>query len=174
MPEGAAGIELAEHSVAGVVSGYSGDVTTRPAPGADKRGGQTYERLLDGREPVLELTGEYGRYATPPTIARRRGGTGCRRAPRRKNCPASSAWRARSWHPAVFWWWSRPIPTPPACSRPSGLIPRMRPLFPEVGLGLCRLAGFGSAFVLHPGGSGNVEADRLLRGRLLARRCAGA
>ena len=35
-----------------------------------------------------------------------------------------------------------------------------RPLFPEVALSLCRLVGFGSGFVFHPHGSGNVEADR--------------
>lgn len=35
------------------------------------------------------------------------------------------------------------------------------PLFPEVMLVLCRNAGFASAYVFHPGGSGDVERDRL-------------
>ena len=34
------------------------------------------------------------------------------------------------------------------------------PLFPEVMLVLCRTAGFASGYVFHPGGSGDVEADR--------------
>jgi SAM-dependent methyltransferase len=35
-----------------------------------------------------------------------------------------------------------------------------RPIFPETLLTLVRLAGFASAYVFHPGGSGDVEADR--------------
>jgi glycosyltransferase involved in cell wall biosynthesis len=35
-----------------------------------------------------------------------------------------------------------------------------RPLFPETALALGREAGFPSAYVFHPGGTGNVEADR--------------
>ena len=35
------------------------------------------------------------------------------------------------------------------------------PIFPEVLLTLCRGVGFRSAYVFHPGGSGDVEADRL-------------
>ena len=34
------------------------------------------------------------------------------------------------------------------------------PVFPEVLLILCRGAGFGSAYVFHPGGTGDVDADR--------------
>ena len=34
------------------------------------------------------------------------------------------------------------------------------PLFPEVLLVLCRLAGFPSAYAFHPLGSGHVEDDR--------------
>jgi SAM-dependent methyltransferase len=34
------------------------------------------------------------------------------------------------------------------------------PLFPEVMLVLCRIAGFGSAYVFHPLGSGDIEQDR--------------
>jgi SAM-dependent methyltransferase len=34
------------------------------------------------------------------------------------------------------------------------------PLFPEVVLVLCRIAGFASAYVFHPGGTGHVEDDR--------------
>jgi hypothetical protein len=34
------------------------------------------------------------------------------------------------------------------------------PLFPEVTVTLCRLAGFASAFVFHPLGTGHVEDDR--------------
>ena len=34
------------------------------------------------------------------------------------------------------------------------------PLFPEVVLVLCRIAGFGSAYVFHPAGTGHVEDDR--------------
>ena len=46
-------------------------------------------------------------------------------------------------------------------SRPSGWTRRTsHPLFPEVLLVLCRLAGFASAYVFHPLGSGHVEDDR--------------
>jgi glycosyltransferase involved in cell wall biosynthesis len=38
------------------------------------------------------------------------------------------------------------------------------PLFPEVALVLCRLAGFPSAFVFHPNGSGHAERDRFTQG----------
>ena len=38
------------------------------------------------------------------------------------------------------------------------------PLFPEVLLVLCRLAGFASAYVFHPLGSGHVEDDRFREG----------
>lgn len=34
------------------------------------------------------------------------------------------------------------------------------PVFPEVLLTLCRAAGFGSAYVFHPGGTGSYEEDR--------------
>jgi SAM-dependent methyltransferase len=34
------------------------------------------------------------------------------------------------------------------------------PLFPEVAIVLCRIAGFGSAYVFHPFGSGHVDDDR--------------
>ena len=34
------------------------------------------------------------------------------------------------------------------------------PVFPEVALALCRMAGFAKAFVFHPGGSGDAEHDR--------------
>jgi SAM-dependent methyltransferase len=34
------------------------------------------------------------------------------------------------------------------------------PIFPEVALVLCRLAGFGSAYVFHPLGTGHVDDDR--------------
>ena len=39
-----------------------------------------------------------------------------------------------------------------------------QPLFPEVLLVLCRLAGFDSAYVFHPLGSGHVEDDRFREG----------
>jgi SAM-dependent methyltransferase len=38
------------------------------------------------------------------------------------------------------------------------------PVYPEVALVLCRLAGFGSGFVFHPNGKGDVEADRFSTG----------
>lgn len=38
------------------------------------------------------------------------------------------------------------------------------PLFPETLLALCRAVGFPSAFVFHPGGSGDVDADRHIQG----------
>jgi SAM-dependent methyltransferase len=34
------------------------------------------------------------------------------------------------------------------------------PIFPEVALALCRINGFESAYVFHPNGTGDVEADR--------------
>jgi SAM-dependent methyltransferase len=38
------------------------------------------------------------------------------------------------------------------------------PLFPETMLGLCRAAGFDAAYVFHPNGAGDVEADRHVTG----------
>ena len=49
-----------------------------------------------------------------------------------------------------------------------------RPLSPEAGLELCRLAGFGSAFVFHPDGSGNVEGDRFHAERYALVACPSA
>src|SRR6185312_13342377 len=39
-------------------------------------------------------------------------------------------------------------------------ITHQHPLFPETMLALCRIAGFGSAYVFHPNGAGDVERDR--------------
>jgi SAM-dependent methyltransferase len=39
-----------------------------------------------------------------------------------------------------------------------------RPIFPEVALALCRLTGFGDAFVFHPNGSGDIDEDRYTQG----------
>jgi len=39
-----------------------------------------------------------------------------------------------------------------------------RPIFPEVALALCRDAGFASAYVFFPGGTGDVERDRFSEG----------
>jgi SAM-dependent methyltransferase len=39
-----------------------------------------------------------------------------------------------------------------------------RPIFPEVALQLCRQAGFESAYVFHPYGTGHVERDRFTQG----------
>lgn len=46
------------------------------------------------------------------------------------------------------------------------------PLFPETMLSLCRIAGFRSAYVFHPNGTGDVEADRFATGEyaVVARR----
>ncbi|HEX4807260.1 MAG TPA: methyltransferase domain-containing protein, partial [Conexibacter sp.] len=46
------------------------------------------------------------------------------------------------------------------------------PLFPETMLALCRIAGFGSAYVFHPNGAGDVERDRYACGEyaVVARR----
>jgi glycosyltransferase involved in cell wall biosynthesis/SAM-dependent methyltransferase len=43
-------------------------------------------------------------------------------------------------------------------------ITHQHPLFPETMLALCRIAGFGSAYVFHPNGAGNVEQDRSTTG----------
>ena len=50
------------------------------------------------------------------------------------------------------------------------------PVFPEVLLTLCRSIGFDSAYVFHPGGSGDVERDRGRAGdyALVAERSRGA
>jgi hypothetical protein len=39
-----------------------------------------------------------------------------------------------------------------------------QPVFPEVGLALCRLHGFGSARVFFPNGTGDLSRDRLREG----------
>ena len=41
-------------------------------------------------------------------------------------------------------------------------VTRRAPVFPEVALALCWTAGFRSAYVFHPGGSGDVDADRFV------------
>jgi 2-polyprenyl-3-methyl-5-hydroxy-6-metoxy-1,4-benzoquinol methylase len=38
------------------------------------------------------------------------------------------------------------------------------PVFPEVTLALCRIAGFPTAYVFHPGGTGDAREDRFLSG----------
>ncbi len=40
----------------------------------------------------------------------------------------------------------------------------VQPIFPEVALALCSEAGFASAYIFHPGASGNVERDRFTEG----------
>lgn len=51
-------------------------------------------------------------------------------------------------------------------------ITHQHPLFPETMLALCRIAGFERAYVFHPNGSGDVEADRFSTGEyaVVARR----
>ncbi len=51
-------------------------------------------------------------------------------------------------------------------------ITHQHPLFPETMLALCRIAGFGSAYVFHPNGDGDVERDRYRAGEyaVVARR----
>jgi glycosyltransferase involved in cell wall biosynthesis/SAM-dependent methyltransferase len=51
-------------------------------------------------------------------------------------------------------------------------ITHQHPLFPEAMLALCRIAGFGSAYVFHPNGVGDIEADRFTTGEyaVVARR----
>ena len=39
-----------------------------------------------------------------------------------------------------------------------------RPIFPEVALELCREAGFGSGYIFHPNGTGDVDRDRFVQG----------
>jgi SAM-dependent methyltransferase/glycosyltransferase involved in cell wall biosynthesis len=39
-----------------------------------------------------------------------------------------------------------------------------QPIFPEVALAMCQSAGFAQAFVFHPNGRGDVEADRYTQG----------
>jgi glycosyltransferase involved in cell wall biosynthesis len=163
LPEAAAGLELAEHPVAGVVSGYTGDAEAPPAPPtAEGRDRSEVARLVAGREPVLELAGghealhEAGQGSFGAIVAR---GV-VERLPsealpgffaialERLDADGVLVVETPNPHAArvLKTFWADPAHT--------------RPLFPEVALGLCRLAGFGSAFVFHPGGSGNVEADR--------------
>jgi SAM-dependent methyltransferase len=51
-------------------------------------------------------------------------------------------------------------------------ITHQHPLFPETMLALARIAGFGSAYVFHPNGVGDVERDRYTTGEyaVVARR----
>jgi glycosyltransferase involved in cell wall biosynthesis/SAM-dependent methyltransferase len=51
-------------------------------------------------------------------------------------------------------------------------ITHQHPLFPETMLALCRIAGFRSAYVFHPNGTGDVERDRYTAGEyaVVARR----
>lgn len=51
-------------------------------------------------------------------------------------------------------------------------VTHQHPLFPETMLALCRVAGFGSAYVFHPNGAGDVERDRYSAGEyaVVARR----
>jgi hypothetical protein len=39
-----------------------------------------------------------------------------------------------------------------------------QPIFPEVALALCKTAGFASAYVFHPNGTGDVDRDRFVQG----------
>ena len=51
-------------------------------------------------------------------------------------------------------------------------ITHQHPLFPETMLALCRIAGFDAAYVFHPNGAGDIEADRFTTGEyaVVARR----
>jgi glycosyltransferase involved in cell wall biosynthesis/SAM-dependent methyltransferase len=49
-----------------------------------------------------------------------------------------------------------------------------QPIFPEVALELCREGGFGSAYVFHPNGSGDIERDRFVQGEFAVVARAGA
>lgn len=161
LPEAAIGVELAEHPVAGVVSGYAGDAPAAPA-GTERERPPALEKLLEGREPILRLKGGYG-----PLREAADGSLGAIVA-------AGVAERLSQDELPTFFQLARAklagdgvlvVETPnPHSARVRKTFwadpEHTRPLFPEVGLGLCRLAGFGSAFVFHPAGSGNVEADR--------------
>ncbi|MDQ6745795.1 MAG: class I SAM-dependent methyltransferase [Actinomycetota bacterium] len=49
-----------------------------------------------------------------------------------------------------------------------------QPIFPEVALELCREAGFRSAYVFHPNGTGDVERDRFVEGEFAVVASPGA
>jgi hypothetical protein len=161
LPDAAAGIALAEHPVAGVVSGYAGDgATAQPAAAAPDAA--ELERLLDGRVPLLELAGtrEPLREAADGSLGAVVA-TGVVEGLDQEQLPEFFALARAKLAPGGLLVVQTPNPHSPRVMKTFWADPgHVRPLFPEVGLGLCRLAGFGSAFVFHPGGSGNVEADR--------------
>ena len=161
LPEAAAGLELAEHPVAGVVSGYAGDLAAPPTTAADGRPA-AIEHLLAGREPVLELAGDDGALhdaadgSLGAVVA-----AGVAERLDQDDLPAFFGLALRKLAAGGVLIVQTPNPHSPRVMKTFWADPaHVRPLFPEVGLGMCRLAGFGSAFVFHPGGSGNVEADR--------------
>lgn len=161
LPEAAAGLELAEHPVAGVVSGYAGDLAPPPAASPTERPA-AIERLLAGREPVLELAGDDAalRDAADGSLGAVVA-VGVAERLDQEDLPGFFGLALRKLAPGGVLIVQTPNPHSPRVMKTFWADPaHVRPLFPEVGLGLCRLAGFGSAFVFHPGGSGNVEADR--------------
>jgi hypothetical protein len=169
LPEAAAGLELAEHPVAGVVSGYTGGAAAAAEdavaamlerPVEQRR--RDFGALVGPRKPVLELTRSHG-----PLRSVEDGSLGAvvatgvveRLSPPElpgffelaaAKLAADGVLILETHNPhsqrVLKTFWADPTHT--------------RPLFPEVGLALCRAAGFESAFVFHPDGSGNVEADR--------------
>ena len=156
---------LLEQPTAGVVRGYCGQglASTTEPPAFAAPSQEPYERLIAGRAPTVELVGNDEQLGSasdaslgaivarevveriPPDrvpeffgLARRKLRDDGLLIVETPNAHADGAFKA---------FWAAPSNT--------------RPLFPEAALALCRQAGFRSAFVFHPGGSGNVEADRL-------------
>ena len=168
-------LELIEHPVAGVVEGFrsdEGEGGTRDAPGgpaeavARAEADARVEELLAGRAPVLELDG-----STPdPAAFLERDGKGSLGAVwlrdvgadgdgERLQALVSAALRALAPAGGLLMEAANPHSLRVArrlAAEPGGA----RAVYPEQLLDLCREAGFSEGFAFHPGGLGNVEADR--------------
>ncbi len=169
--------ELSDHPVAGVVEGFRADEKAahraKPEGTAPRREelaradeGTRAEGLLAVRRPLLELDA-----ATPDPASRLEGeGAGSLGAVRLRDVAGrldddglrrllSAALRALTPGGALLV--EAPNPHSLVVAKRLAADPeRPRPVYPEALLDLCREVGFAEGFNFHPGGLGNVEADR--------------
>lgn len=160
-------LELSEHVAAGVVAGFVADDGTPPTEAnAEDGAGRWLTPLVEGLEPRLELDAadhdavERLERAAPASagaivlrgVVELLDDAGLRRL---------AAAAARALRPGGRLVVDAVNPHSPRGAKLLAADPsRPRAVYPEQLLDECRAAGFAEGFVFHPGGVGNVEADR--------------
>ncbi|MGI8945081.1 MAG: glycosyltransferase [Thermoleophilaceae bacterium] len=159
--------ELSEHPVAGVVVGFrDGGAGATAAPQADAEAERGADELLEGCEPLLELD----ETAPDPAALLERTDPGSLGAVRLRSLAGRLddagvrrlvAGALAALAPDGVLLAEEPNPhSLRVARRLAGDPHRPRAVYPEELLDRCRAAGFAEGFAFHPGGLGNVEADR--------------